>query len=111
MGTTNLQRDVGSRVVRHNLSNLPNIAVPILALVRAKTPVRHHSGQTGKSSVLGCDLLRAGTGEEIEVKHAACRDGGELSVCLSYIAHSKNLPRVLYSRYVPSESSILISIP
>jgi hypothetical protein len=66
---THFKRNVSSGVVGNHLSNLPDIAVTVLALVRAETPVRHHGGKAGQGGVLGCDFLGPRTSKEVEVKN------------------------------------------
>jgi hypothetical protein len=66
-----LKRNVCSRVVCHDLSDLPNITVSVLALVRAETPVRHHGRQARKSRVLSRDFLRTRSSKEIEIENSA----------------------------------------
>jgi hypothetical protein len=66
---TNLQRNVGCSVVRNYFSDLPYIAVAILALMESETPVGHHSRETGKSRILYGHILGTGTGQEIKVNN------------------------------------------
>jgi len=73
MFESHLEWNVSSGIVCNNLSDLPNITISVLALVRTETPVGHHGRKTRESGVLSRDFLGSGTSKEIEVENTTER--------------------------------------